>query len=122
MNIDQLVVWTFSLLSNSHVRHIAKYTIKTKRTRQIQIDYKTKQTFHTLVGTTFGKSKMMIPYHTGVPGSYPSFVYESCDLHTYMEKEYPIHGIFFPSIQTRWVFSPSQFFLELNRSLSLTHK
>ena len=40
-----------------------------RRTRQIQIDYKTKQTFYTLPGTKFGRSKMMTPYHTGVPSS-----------------------------------------------------
>jgi hypothetical protein len=40
-----------------------------RRTRQIQVDYKTKQTFYTLPGTTFGRSKMMTPYHTGVPAS-----------------------------------------------------
>src|SRR5215831_9115369 len=38
-----------------------------KRTRQIQIAFKTKQTFYTLPGITFGRSKMMTPYHTGVP-------------------------------------------------------
>jgi hypothetical protein len=40
-----------------------------RRKRQIQIDYKTKQTFYTLPGTTFGRSKMMTPYHAGVPSS-----------------------------------------------------
>jgi hypothetical protein len=42
-----------------------------RRARQIQIDYKTKQTFYTLPGTTFGRSKMMVmtPYHTGVSAS-----------------------------------------------------
>jgi hypothetical protein len=40
-----------------------------RRTHQIQIDYKTKQTFYTLPGITFGRSKMMTPYHTGVPSS-----------------------------------------------------
>ena len=40
-----------------------------RRTRQIQIAFKTKQTFYTLPGITFGKSKMMTPYHTGVPSS-----------------------------------------------------
>jgi len=40
-----------------------------KGTRQIQIAYKTKQTFYTLPGITFGKSKMMTRYHTGVPSS-----------------------------------------------------
>jgi hypothetical protein len=40
-----------------------------RRTQQIQIDYKTKQTFYTLPGITFGRSKMMTPYHTGVPSS-----------------------------------------------------
>jgi hypothetical protein len=39
------------------------------RTRQIQIAFKTKQTFYTLPGITFGRSKMMTPYHTGVPCS-----------------------------------------------------
>ena len=39
-----------------------------RRTRQIQIAFKTKQTFYTLPGITFG-SKMMTPYHTGVPYS-----------------------------------------------------
>jgi hypothetical protein len=39
---------------------------KLRRTGQIHIDYKTKQTFYTLPGTTFGRSKMT-PYHTGVP-------------------------------------------------------
>jgi hypothetical protein len=38
-----------------------------RRTGQIQIDYKTKQTFYTLPGTTFGRSKMTT-YHTGVSG------------------------------------------------------
>jgi hypothetical protein len=38
-----------------------------RRTRQIQIDYKTKQTFYTLPGTMLGRSKTMTPYHTGVP-------------------------------------------------------
>jgi hypothetical protein len=37
-----------------------------RRTHQIQIEYKTKQTFYTLPGITFGRSKMMTPYHTGV--------------------------------------------------------
>ena len=40
-----------------------------KGTRQIQIAYKTKQTFYTLPGITFGKSNMMTRYHTGVPSS-----------------------------------------------------
>ena len=40
-----------------------------RRKHQIQIDYKTKQTFYTLPGTTFGRSRMMTPYHTGVPSS-----------------------------------------------------
>jgi hypothetical protein len=40
-----------------------------RRTQQIKIDYKTKQTFYTLPGTTFGRTKMMTPYHTGVPSS-----------------------------------------------------
>jgi hypothetical protein len=40
-----------------------------RRTHQIQIEHKTKQTFYTLPGMTFGKSKMMTPYHTGVPSS-----------------------------------------------------
>jgi hypothetical protein len=40
-----------------------------RRTRQIQIAFKTKQTFYTLPGNTFGSSKMMTPYHTGVPSS-----------------------------------------------------
>ena len=39
-----------------------------RRTRQIQVAYKTKQTFYTLPGITFGRSKMT-PYHTGVPSS-----------------------------------------------------
>ncbi|MGC2680568.1 MAG: hypothetical protein WA323_01790, partial [Candidatus Nitrosopolaris sp.] len=39
---------------------------KLRRTGQIQIDYKTKQTFYTLPGTTFGRPKMTT-YHTGVP-------------------------------------------------------
>jgi len=38
-----------------------------RRTRQIQIAFKTKQTFYTLPGITFGRSKMMTQYHTGVP-------------------------------------------------------
>jgi len=38
-----------------------------RRTTQIQIDYKTKQTFYTLPGIIFGRSKqMMTSYHTGV--------------------------------------------------------
>lgn len=39
-----------------------------RRTGQIHIDYKTKQTFYTLPGTSFGRSKMMAmtSYHTGV--------------------------------------------------------
>jgi len=47
-----------------------------RRTRQIQVAYKTKQTFYTLPGITFGRSKMMTPYHTGVPSSscYSSFM------------------------------------------------
>src|SRR5215469_3770273 len=40
-----------------------------RRTQQIQIDYKTKQTFYSLTGITFGRSKIMTPYHTGVPSS-----------------------------------------------------
>jgi len=40
-----------------------------RRARQIQIAFKTKQTFYTLPGITFGKSKIMTPYHTGVPYS-----------------------------------------------------
>ncbi|MGC2575695.1 MAG: hypothetical protein WA364_29675 [Candidatus Nitrosopolaris sp.] len=40
-----------------------------RRTRQIQIAFKTKQTFYTLPGITFGRGKMMTPYHTGVPPS-----------------------------------------------------
>jgi hypothetical protein len=40
-----------------------------RRTRQIQIAFKTKQTFYTLPGITFGRSKMMTAYHTGVPPS-----------------------------------------------------
>jgi len=40
-----------------------------RRTRQIQIAFKTKQTFYTLPGITFGRSKMMTPYHRGVPSS-----------------------------------------------------
>jgi hypothetical protein len=42
-----------------------------RRARQIQIDYKTKQTFYTLPGITFGRSKMMLmtPYHMGVSAS-----------------------------------------------------
>jgi hypothetical protein len=41
-----------------------------RRAHQIQIDYKTKQTFYTLPGTTFGRSQMtMTPYHMGVPPS-----------------------------------------------------
>jgi len=40
-----------------------------RRTRQIQVAYKTKQTFYTLQGITFGRSKAMTPYHTGVPSS-----------------------------------------------------
>ena len=40
-----------------------------RRTGQIQIDYKTKQTFYTLPGTRFGRRKMMTPYHTGVSTS-----------------------------------------------------
>jgi hypothetical protein len=40
---------------------------KLRRTGQIQIDYKTKQTFYTLAGTRFGRSNMMTPYHAGVP-------------------------------------------------------
>jgi len=39
-----------------------------RRTHQIQVAFKTKQTFYTLPGITFG-SKMMTPYHTGVPSS-----------------------------------------------------
>jgi hypothetical protein len=37
-----------------------------RRTQQIQIAFKTKQTFYTLPGITFGRSKVMTPYHTGV--------------------------------------------------------
>ena len=33
-----------------------------RSTRQIQIAFKTKQTFYTLPGITFGRSKMMTPY------------------------------------------------------------
>jgi hypothetical protein len=40
-----------------------------RRTRQIQVAYKTKQTFYTLPGMTFGRSKVMTRYHTGVPCS-----------------------------------------------------
>jgi hypothetical protein len=40
-----------------------------RRARQIQIDYKTKQTFYTLPGTTFGRQMTMTPYHMGVPPS-----------------------------------------------------
>jgi hypothetical protein len=54
-----------------HVKHGTLRNILSglRRTRQIQIDYKTKQTFYTLPGTTFGRSQMMTPYHTGVPSS-----------------------------------------------------
>jgi hypothetical protein len=54
-----------------HVKHGTLRNILSglRRTRQIQIDHKTKQTFYTLPGTTFGRSKMMTPYHTGVPSS-----------------------------------------------------
>jgi hypothetical protein len=38
-----------------------------RSTHQIQIAFKTKQTFYTLPGITFGRSKTMTPYHTGVP-------------------------------------------------------
>jgi hypothetical protein len=48
-----------------------------RRTRQIQIDYKTKQTFYTLAGTRFGRSNMMTPYHTGVPPSSSSSAYNN---------------------------------------------
>ena len=37
-----------------------------RRTRQIQIAFKTNQTFYTLPGITFGR---MTRYHTGVPSS-----------------------------------------------------
>jgi hypothetical protein len=41
-----------------------------RRARQIQTDYKTKQTFYTLPGTTFGRSQVtMTPCHMGVPSS-----------------------------------------------------
>jgi hypothetical protein len=40
-----------------------------RRTRQIQIAFKSKQTFYTLPGITFGRSKMMTRYHTGVLSS-----------------------------------------------------
>jgi hypothetical protein len=40
-----------------------------RRTRQIQIAFKSKQTFYTLPGITFGRSKMMTRYHTGVSSS-----------------------------------------------------
>jgi hypothetical protein len=40
-----------------------------RRTRQIRVAFKTKQTFYTLPGITFGKSKMMTPYQAGVASS-----------------------------------------------------
>lgn len=45
-----------------------------RRTGQIQIAYKTKQTFYTLPGISFSRSKMMAvtPYHTGVSESGPN--------------------------------------------------
>jgi len=60
--------------------HIAHGTLRNifsslRRTHQIQIDYKTKQAFYTLPGITFGKSKMMTLYHTGVPSSSSAAIY-----------------------------------------------
>ncbi len=56
-----------------HIKHGTLRNILStlRKTRQIQIDYKTKQTFYTLPGETFGRSKMvmMTPYHMGVPPS-----------------------------------------------------
>jgi hypothetical protein len=55
-----------------HIKHGTLRNILSglRRTLQIQIDYKTKQTFYTLPGTTFGRSRVtMTPYHTGVPSS-----------------------------------------------------
>src|SRR5215469_6457757 len=37
-----------------------------RRTGQIQVSFKTKQTFYTLPGITFGRSKVMTRYQTGV--------------------------------------------------------
>ena len=52
-----------------HIKHgtLRNILSRLRRTGQIQIDCKTKQTFYTLPGTTFGRSKMT-PYHTGLPG------------------------------------------------------
>jgi hypothetical protein len=54
-----------------HVKHGTLRNILSglRKTQRIQIDYKTKQTFYTLPRTTFGRSKTMTPYHTGVPSS-----------------------------------------------------
>lgn len=46
-----------------------------RSTQQIQIAFKTKQTFYTLPGITFDRSKMMTPYHTGVPSSDNDSIY-----------------------------------------------
>jgi hypothetical protein len=54
-----------------HIKHgtLRNILSSLRRTQQIQIAFKTKQTFYTLPGITFGRSKMMTPYHTGVPYS-----------------------------------------------------
>jgi hypothetical protein len=54
-----------------HMKHgtLRNILSSLRRTRQIQIDYKTKQTFYTLPGATFGRRQTMTPYPTGVPSS-----------------------------------------------------
>jgi hypothetical protein len=63
---------SFEIEGNEY--HITHGTLRNifsslRRTRQIQIAFKTNQTFYTLPGITFGRSKMMTRYHTGVPSS-----------------------------------------------------
>ena len=61
---------SFEIEGNEY--HITHGTLRNifsslRSTRQIQIAFKTKQTFYTLPGITFGRTKRMTRYHTGVP-------------------------------------------------------
>jgi hypothetical protein len=76
-----------------------------RRTRLIQIDCKTKQTFYTLPGTIFGRSKMMVmtPYHTGVsaPAANGSIYRLIQNLPLYNKTLHDIHLKF----KVRWIWS-----------------
>ncbi len=54
-----------------HIKHgtLRNILSSLRRRQQIQIDFKTKQTFYTLPGIKFGRSKTMTPYRMGVPSS-----------------------------------------------------